>query len=233
MAIDPVKIPQNVYIEDRIVGPLTLRQLIIIAVGGGFSYAVYSVISKQIGHPPDLLTTILVWIPAVIAAAFALIKINDLSLLRICLLFIEQSNKPAKRTYAPRRGISITFHSNASKKDKEEHQEKTVKEQEKAQDKIRRLSAIMDTDIHPATEEAHTTPVDDAEEKSVAVRQVNDEPKREETPPFADDNDDTEPLYHPPVDKSRITADKTGHEEPFRLTDMKTSVFRDLLPPTA
>ena len=39
MPIEPVKIPQNVYIEDRIVGPLTLRQTLIMAIGGGFSYA--------------------------------------------------------------------------------------------------------------------------------------------------------------------------------------------------
>ena len=73
MPIEPVKIPQNVYIEDRIVGPLTLRQIIMIAVGGGFSYALYASIAKSYG-PPNLIVTVLVWLPAILSAIFALVS---------------------------------------------------------------------------------------------------------------------------------------------------------------
>ena len=33
------KIPQDVQRADKIVGPLTLRELIIVGIGGGFTYA--------------------------------------------------------------------------------------------------------------------------------------------------------------------------------------------------
>src|SRR3989338_8849472 len=100
MSIDPVKIPQNVYIEDRIVGPLTLKQIIIITLGAGFSYAMYSSLIKSFGSL-SIPTTVIVWSPAFIAAAFALIRINDLSLMRICFLMLERFNKPSVRTWAP------------------------------------------------------------------------------------------------------------------------------------
>ena len=40
------KIPQNVRIEDKIVGPLTLKQLIILGVGGGITYAIYVALAR-------------------------------------------------------------------------------------------------------------------------------------------------------------------------------------------
>src|SRR3989338_3795333 len=127
MPIDPVKIPQNVYIEDRIVGPLTLKQTLIMAAGGGFSYALYGSISKAYGSI-SIPITILVWIPCAICVVFALVKINDLSLAKICFLLLERFHKPAQRTWAPRRGISINIHTHVIQEDKE----KLVKHQEEA-----------------------------------------------------------------------------------------------------
>ena len=108
MSLDPIKIPQNVYIEDRIVGPLTLRQVIVVALGGGFSYGLWAMLNKVYGGLP-LPVMIAVWIPAVLSFAFAFVRINDLSLLRILLLLIEQMEKPKLRTWAPRQGIVINF----------------------------------------------------------------------------------------------------------------------------
>lgn len=107
MPIEAVKIPQNVYVEDRIVGPLTLRQLMIVAIGGGGSYAIWSSLMKTFGKL-DPVTTAIVWTPAVISLAFAFIRINDLSLMRLLLLRLEHMQKPSVRTWGPRTGISIT-----------------------------------------------------------------------------------------------------------------------------
>jgi hypothetical protein len=108
MPIDPIKIPQNVYIEDRIVGPLTLKQIIVVAIGCGFSYAIFAMLMQSFGTV-SLPLTVMVWTPGALSFVFAFIKINDLSMLRICLLFMERINKPATRTWAPRRGISINI----------------------------------------------------------------------------------------------------------------------------
>jgi len=113
MAIEPVKIPQNVYVEDRIIGPVTLKQLAIVGIGTGISYALFSTASRggQISIPYG----IILWTPAMIAAAFAFLRINDLSLFNIILLMIEHANKPNQRYWSSHPGISINFVSKAAK----------------------------------------------------------------------------------------------------------------------
>ena len=107
MALEPVKIPQNVYIEDRIIGPVTLRQLIICGIGAGISYTIFSMASKAgaVGIP----MTIVLWLPAAVAAAFAFVKVNDLTLFNIILLMIEHANKPNIRYWNAHPGISVNF----------------------------------------------------------------------------------------------------------------------------
>ncbi|MBI3331820.1 PrgI family protein [Candidatus Peregrinibacteria bacterium] len=200
MAIDPVKIPQNVYIEDRIVGPLTLKQTLIMAAGGGFSYALYGTISKAYGSV-SLPVTILVWIPAVIAVAFALIKINDLSLTRICFLLLEKFHKPATRTWTPRRGISINIRTHVIKEDTEklkEHAEEQAKS-DRTKERIKELSSILDQGTEALDEET--------------IHEFDDEP-----------------LPRRPVDPGRISIDDPEDEPPASgMSDL--SVFRDIFPP--
>lgn len=114
MAIDAVKIPQNVYVEDRIIGPVTLRQLIITGLGAGVSYAIFATVSQA--GITNVVALGACWIPAVIAAAFSFLKINDLTLFNIILLMIEGMNKPKKRTWEPGMGLSINIITKASKK---------------------------------------------------------------------------------------------------------------------
>jgi len=97
------KIPQNVGIEDRIVGPLTLRQLIILVVGFGTSYILFAILSKI--YELNIFEYIVIALPMLLAAAFALIKINDVRLLKFILLFLEFSIKPKKRVW-DHRGIA-------------------------------------------------------------------------------------------------------------------------------
>lgn len=108
MPIDPVKIPQNVYIEDRIVGPLTLRQILTVALGGGFSYVLYISAQKMYGAP-GIIPTIILWIPGALSIVFAFVTINDLSILRLMLLTFEKMGKPSTRLFEPRAGISINI----------------------------------------------------------------------------------------------------------------------------
>ena len=107
MPIEPVKIPQNVYVEDRIIGPVSLRQLIITGVGAGISYMIFSAASKA--GVSSLPIKVMCWIPALIAAMFAFLKINDLSLLRMILLAAEGMNKPRERVWSSPAGLSINL----------------------------------------------------------------------------------------------------------------------------
>lgn len=107
MAIEAVKIPQNIYVEDRIIGPVTLRQLIITGLGMGISYVFYAIVTKAgVTSIPILVAC---WIPGFIAACFSFLKINDLSLFNIILLMIEGMNKNNVRYWSPHPGLSINL----------------------------------------------------------------------------------------------------------------------------
>ena len=91
------KVPQNVGIEDKIVGPLTLRQLIMISVGVGISYTLFAILNKL--YEVNVLEYIVIGLPALLATAFALIKIQDITLFKYLILFLEFSIKPKKRVW--------------------------------------------------------------------------------------------------------------------------------------
>jgi len=138
MPIEPVKIPQNVYVEDRIVGPVTLRQLIILLATGGFSYAIWTAAKNQLGVA-SLPITILCWIPFVVGLIFAFIKIQGIGLMRFLLLMAEKMEKPAMRQWSPRRGISINFKYFSGT---EEKKKQVVMQPHR--EKLEELSALLD-----------------------------------------------------------------------------------------
>ncbi|MDB4978396.1 MAG: hypothetical protein JWM56_582 [Candidatus Peribacteria bacterium] len=215
MPIDPVKIPQNVYIEDHIVGPLTLRQTLMMTGGCGFSYVLYSVFAKAAGTPPDIITTIILWVPGVLSIAFSLIKINDLTLMKIVMLTLERMQKAPVRTWAPRKGISITIHTSSKKAEPA----KAVTPENQTQRKIEELSSILDHGMMPLG----AAPV--ADEAIVAVSAAAPAAPAVEKP--VDTPDDSDMF---PVDPSKISIDKKTPEQQYSLSDL--SVFRDIFPHT-
>jgi len=90
------KIPQNVQIEDKIVGPLTLKQLIILGVGGGLSYAIYVALAKTYYWQVWLIP---VGIPALLTLAIAFLKISGIPFGKWVFLMIEYAVNPKKRTF--------------------------------------------------------------------------------------------------------------------------------------
>jgi len=104
--LQAVKVPQNVYIEDRIAGPITLRHILICGIGGGITYALWATIKQNYGEPPIVLT-ILSFVPLILSVGFAFVQLNDLSMFRLLLLLLERQTKPNVRLYAPRQGLTI------------------------------------------------------------------------------------------------------------------------------
>lgn len=97
------KIPQNVGIEDKIVGPFSLRQLIIVAVGAGISYVIFIISSRL--YELNILEYILIALPAFFAIAIAMIKIHNVTFGKYLLLVLEFAIKPKKRLW-DHRGIA-------------------------------------------------------------------------------------------------------------------------------
>jgi hypothetical protein len=90
------KIPQNVQMEDKIVGPLTLKHMIILGAGGGLAYFVYIILSRayfwEIWLPPVAIIVIL-------TIVIAFVKVYNLSFGKFILLFIEYNLLPRKRKW--------------------------------------------------------------------------------------------------------------------------------------
>ncbi len=91
------KVPQNVQREDQILWFITLRQLIMILVGGGISYALFTVLSKK--YVLGTFEVILISIPAIIAISFAFVRIKGIGLFKFFLLLIETKLFRAPRRY--------------------------------------------------------------------------------------------------------------------------------------
>ncbi len=90
------KVPQNVQRADQIVGPLTLRQLIICGIGGIIAYGLYVSLAKYYIW--------ITWLPpvaiiSVITIAFAFVRPIDLNFEKWILLWLEFFLLPRKRTW--------------------------------------------------------------------------------------------------------------------------------------
>ena len=185
MPIEPVKIPQNVYIEDRIIGPLTLRQIIISMIGVGFSYAVWASIAKVYGYVPWHITVI-VWIPGALSVIFAFVKVNDLSMTHLLLLFLERAQKPSTRVYGPRRGLTVNARSFAVPTDSGK---KVTSKPLQEETELSKLSAFLDRE---GIRSSHVEQPQDDEPREFAAE-----------PPSPDQGS---ALPARPVDKNRITV---------------------------
>lgn len=136
------KIPQDVQREDTIVGPLTMRQLIITAIGGGITYGIYTFLSRTYTWQVWFLPTLFF---AALTIAFAFVKVHELSFTQYLIsgmayLFLPRQRSWIKGSGDPVRSIeqpkiTTTEKSQAQKKEK---QEDTIK-------KLDSLVSILDS----------------------------------------------------------------------------------------
>jgi hypothetical protein len=136
------KVPQNVQMADKIVGPLTLKHMIILGAGGGFAYVVYTILARdyywEVWLPPVAFITILTLV-------IAFVKIYDVSFIKFIFLFIEFNLLPRKRIW--QKSAAEVFIPISQKKPTE-IQKKVEKKEEKAEitmKKLKNISEILDT----------------------------------------------------------------------------------------
>ncbi|MBT6068400.1 PrgI family protein [Candidatus Peregrinibacteria bacterium] len=139
------KIPQNVQIEDKIVGPLTFKQLITLGIGGGMTYFVYVSLAGQyfaeIWLPPVLIL-------ALFTLAFTFVRPLGVSFSHYTLLLIEFWGKPRKRIWIKGAAdIRPSVFTNVSAK-KTKIQKKAEKKHTNDRSKLKdldKLTSILDT----------------------------------------------------------------------------------------
>jgi hypothetical protein len=94
----PVRIPADVDREDRVIGPLTARQLLILAVTGIVLYGIYTITREFV----PLVAFLIVAIPiGVTAALLALGQRDGITLDRLVLAALRQRMSPQHRVAAP------------------------------------------------------------------------------------------------------------------------------------
>lgn len=135
------KVPQNVQREDTILWFITLRQLVILLVGGGISYYLFVNLSKT--YTLNQLELILVWLPAILAVTFAFVQIKHIPFFQFLLLLIEQTFFRAPRRYWQN---NTDVFVSATQPFSMSHKKETVRKEKEnvAPEKIRKIAAIVD-----------------------------------------------------------------------------------------
>ncbi len=213
MPIEAVKIPQNVYVEDRIVGPVTLRQLIILIFSGGISYAIMMAARNQMGET-SIPVTILCWTPFMVGLVFSFVKIQGIGLMRFIFLMLERLEKPALRTWSPRRGISINFRYFSAAEEKKKNQVVLQPHREKLEE----LSAILDLGPLSAAQSPEEAPTIVPPPETVVPRPVDQSRVRAETK-------ESTPLF----DDISMPDDPALTDEPAQSPGQ---TLQDILPPS-
>lgn len=135
------KVPQNVQREDQIIGPITLKQLIILMITGGFSYLMFTQLNKM--YYLNQLQQVLIWTPLALGAAFSFVKIRGIPLFKFCLLTLEQTIfLPSKRFWQTSASSYVSMtQTEPTKKTKEET---TAPAQVFSEQKVKNLAALLD-----------------------------------------------------------------------------------------
>ncbi|QQR55161.1 PrgI family protein [Candidatus Peregrinibacteria bacterium] len=145
------KIPQNVQIEDKIVGPLTLRQLIYAGIGGGLTYALYSYFGSRYYMG---LWVILPLSTAILTLLSIFFHPNGITFGKWCMLTVEYFLMPNKRTFVMGAGdtYAATLFAQKEKKvqTKTEDSGKSERDHERLQ-KIGEISKLLDSYGKPQT----------------------------------------------------------------------------------
>lgn len=133
------KVPQDVQRKDTIIWSLTLQQMIICGIGGGFAYAIYIYISKTY--------MIETWLPPVviisaITLAFAFLKIHSLPFHEFLMDFIEYHILPKKRIWI--QGADCPFISPFDESKKKTEKIKST-DTGKPQQSLKELTKTLDT----------------------------------------------------------------------------------------
>lgn len=140
------KIPQDVQREDKIVGPLTLRQLITVGIGGGIAYGLYVTLAQkyfvEIWLPPVILVSLL-------TAAFTFLKIHDMTFGKFILYLAEYTMKPRKRVWKQMSGdVFISAFGDRSKTRTEKKIDTAGLDKREQFKHVEELSRIADS-MHP------------------------------------------------------------------------------------
>jgi len=133
-------IPQFIEVEDKVIGPLTVRQFIYLVIGGVLLVIFWSL--ADLG-----LFIVLALITAAVVAAFAFVKINGRPFQIFLIAFLQFNTRPKLRTWFRESGME-RLKTSIKKKEKTE-----IKKEEEAilgegkrlvRSQLQNLSSLLD-----------------------------------------------------------------------------------------
>jgi hypothetical protein len=137
------KVPQNVQMEDKIVGPLTLKQMIILGAGGGVAYVIYIVLARTYYWEVWIFPIVVVML---ITCLFAFGKFYNLTFSRFMLLWLQHMLIPRQRIWVKKSGdvemqeiiTKVTSEVEKKSQNKSERSIETMK-------KLKNISSVLDS----------------------------------------------------------------------------------------
>ena len=153
------KVPQDVQREDTIVGPLTLRHMAILGIGGGIAYALYIALAStyfmEIWLPPVLIISAL-------TLAFAFLRLYNMPFHLFLMAFLEYQLLAKKRIWVQGSGVPFYIPQAGNKIDKKIHKDLAQDKQKKT---LEELGNIVDSKGNKE--------LDEAEKKEELTKMVN------------------------------------------------------------
>lgn len=149
--------------EDTIIGNVTIKQLIVLIIGGGLDYMIYMGFTKRGFGTPFWFPPVL--IIGLITVAFAFLKINNLPFHKYILLAVERLFIPQKRMW--KKGAAEVYRGIFAPKIVEKKGESREKKKEETEERkktlshIDRISQILDSPKsqeevqHPEIDQVH------------------------------------------------------------------------------
>lgn len=139
------KVPQDVQREDTIIGPLTLKQMTILGIGGGIAYALYVSLAQ--------LYFVEIWLPPVVIVssltlAFTFLKVHSLPFHVYLMNLIEYQLLPRKRIWVQGTGTPSYDFAPEKKKDKKNN----VSKVNKSNKTLAELTEVLDSHGTKTTE---------------------------------------------------------------------------------
>lgn len=142
------KVPQNVEAEDKLIGPITLRQLIIMAVGGAITYFTFLALYNAV---PLIIYMWPVAFFGLLTIAFAFFKKDNKNFTKITLLVTEHYVNPRSRFWIPYADTIHPFRGYEGGDLKPETPKVTVQTTEVLKD-LSQISSILDSSGHLPTD---------------------------------------------------------------------------------
>lgn len=131
------KVPQKIDLEDKIIGPLTLKQFVYLLAGGMLDYMIFSATASS------FLGWVLIVLVSLAALAFAFVQIEEQPFSYLVANFFSYLFRPKIRLWDKRSKITKTVEFKNKKEEKPSGP--AIKQPEEVKSSLEALAQVLDT----------------------------------------------------------------------------------------